>query len=230
MNINTYLTPKSKPFYNHVIGIVEKLLECHQKIDLLKITQLECDIVIFGGFVRDLILHYFEYQNDENIEFIKPKDIDLWFHYNNPNGKFTHSMTSWTHYIKQIKKTIDNCSEYSVNKKLECYSFSDDISKYCVIAMEIDNIKIDMCTNINHFSETSFTTFKDLSDFTVNNLYIDTQGQLNKRVERDNFTLNECIEDIHNKKLHNIYVNPGSDYGLRFDQREKKMLEYNYNY
>jgi hypothetical protein len=99
--------------------------------------------------------------------------------------------------------------------------------------MEIDEINFDMCTNINNFSEKAYTTFKNLSDFTVNNLYIDINGQLNKRIDCSNYTLDDCIEDIKNKKLHNIYIVPNEEeYSMInfFDKREKKMLEYGYVY
>ena len=238
MNINNFLTPKSKPFYDHIIGIIQKLNEYQQKVELWKLPDnLQCNIVIFGGFIRDLIRHYFEYQNNEDVEFIKPKDIDTWFHYKSPMDdeyhKFSHSMTSWIRYLRALNEIMRYNSEYDVNHYLSGYSFSVDITKYCVCTMEIDEINFDMCTDINNYSGKAFTTFKNLSDFTVNNLYIDINGQLNKRDDCSDYTLDICIDDIKNKKLHNIYIVPNEEeYSMInfFDKREKKMLEYGYVY
>ena len=235
MDITNFLTPKSKPFYDLVISIVEKLEEYQQKVDLWKIPDgLECNIVIFGGFIRDLILHYFEYQKDDNSEFNKPKDIDLWFHYKSPYDtqyhKFSHSMTSWERYLSALKKIMRHHSEYDVEDSLTGFIHSYEITDYCVLTMTIDNIRFDMCANINKYSGESFTTFKDLSDFTVNNLFIDTKGMMKKRINYANYTLDDCIDDIKHKKLHNIFIDPGNEYGVRFDAREKKMLSYGYTY
>jgi DNA-binding FrmR family transcriptional regulator len=94
-----------------------------------------------------------------------------------------------------------------------------------------------MCTEINNFS-----TFETLSDFSVNNLYIDIKGEIKKRVDCD-YTIDDIIEQIKNKKLINI-VNktfvethldehidfPGA-YENRFkENREKKMIEYGFSY
>ena len=233
MNINNFLTPKSKPFYDHIISIIEKLNEYQKNAELPHRNGAECDIVIFGGFIRDLILHYFEYQKNQDIEFIKPKDIDTWFHYisihDNEYRKFSHSMTSWQRYLSTIKKMIHEFSEYDIKNQMG-YTISYDLSNYCVYTMEIDGINFDMCANINNYSGNAFTTFKNLSDFTVNNLYIDTKGQLKKRIDCPDYTIDDCIEDIKNKKLHNIYVDLGKEYGVCFDKRKKKMLDYGYTY
>ena len=65
-SIINYLTPKSSPYYEKVQMVVSKLADI-----------MEHPIVIYGGMVRDIITHYYEYQRDNSVEFIEPNDVDL---------------------------------------------------------------------------------------------------------------------------------------------------------
>jgi hypothetical protein len=108
VNIATYLTPESQPFFEHVMAIVKKMEEYYEKIDTHKNpTGTVCNIYIFGGFIRDLITHYFKYQQDNTTKFVEFKDIDLWFYYpDKKNYGYKNSMTTWNWATNSLFKIM----------------------------------------------------------------------------------------------------------------------------
>jgi len=60
-----FLTPKSSPYYERVQSIVNKMA-----------NTIEYPIMIYGGMVRDMITHYYEYNFDNwnrGIQFLNQK-------------------------------------------------------------------------------------------------------------------------------------------------------------
>ena len=213
-NVQTFLTEQTRPFYERVINIVK---------DLEEITHTK--VVIFGGFIRNIIECYF----NPSIVF-KINDVDIWF----LNG---HSLTTWERSVTHIYNQINICHNSS-KKDFHHYGISEHRIDYGVIKMTIDDIKFDMCTRIN-----GFTTFDTLTDFVCNNLYIDINGNINIRVKCE-YPINDIIEQIKNKKLIAMldkefietecltYWNPNDKqfYEDKWKYREDKMLSYGYNY
>ncbi len=148
-----YLTPKSKPYFDKISAIVKNISNV-----------LKSDIFIFGGCVRDLIQHYFEYITDNEVEFIEPKDVDIWV-------SDDHSMRSWDIAMKNLYKRKDEIapeSNFTFMGGAGGGTPFSDREVYSLVKIIIDNINFDMTTNVNDWS-----VYNDLSDFTVNNLSID---------------------------------------------------------
>ncbi len=171
-----YLTPKSKPYFDKVNAIVKN-------ISLI----LQHDIFIFGGFVRDLILHYFEYTVNNNVEFIEPKDVDIWV-------SCDHSMRSWNFAMRNLYKKKDEINFTFMGGAGGGTPFSDR-EVYSLVKIIIDNINFDMTTDINDWS-----CYNDLCDFTVNNLSIDMNYNITQRTKTE-YTLDDIIIHIKDKQL-----------------------------
>ena len=174
-----YLTPKSKPYFDKITSIV---------INISKI--LESEIFIYGGFVRDLIQHYFEYNVNNEIEFIKPNDVDIWV-----SQKYSHkySLRSWDYTIRNLYNRKDELNITFMGGGSGS-AFSDR-EVYSLVKIVIDNITFDMTTDINFWS-----VYNDLSDFTVNNLSIDMNHNITQRTETK-YTIDEIITHIKDKSI-----------------------------
>ena len=226
-NIKQYLTPKSQIYYTKVMAIID-----HLKTIAFFDNSHKVEINIFGGFIREIISHYFHQDKD----FVPSADVDIWFTYYNSNyRKLAYSQNNW-HYlsiqiIKDLKKTYDVS-----NSIISIESVPRET--YGVCHVNIDGIKFDFNTDINGES-----AYRTISDFTVNNLTIDTDGNILKRVsETCDFNVSEIISQIKEKKLINIvnpkpikrYINCGFSNEevekIKFEKREAKMLSYGYTY
>ncbi len=92
----------------------------------------------------------------------------------------------------------------------------------------------DFCTKINNENR-----FDVLCDYTVNNLYIKTNGKIFLRINT-NFTINEILDHIRDKKLVPIIndniINSYIEYDRNnyyyhdlIEKRKNKMIGYGYN-
>lgn len=87
-----FLTPKSSPYYERVQSIVNKMA-----------NTIEYPIMIYGGMVRDMITHYYEYNFDNNVEFTEPNDVDLHIMHPSEYKKFRcFSMNSYNYIMKKL--------------------------------------------------------------------------------------------------------------------------------
>jgi hypothetical protein len=226
INISTFLTENSTSYYRKVIDIINSLSQS---------TSIYYDgkcpnIYIFGGFIRNLIEHY--YLNDTY--FSTPNDIDIWFDYSDISYRRTHSYTSWSKELTIMLENIKN--KYNLIEFVQPKIYGIHLT-YGLSTIKIDDITFDLCTKVNHFS-----TFNTLCDFTCNNLYIDLNGNLHKKIDCL-YTIQDSIEHIKNKKLINIInqdiinklAKKDEDennelYNEYMKRRETKMLTMNYSY
>ena len=184
-NIKDFLTPKSEKYYTEVLNIVRELEEKS------KINDKNTYISIYGGFIRNIILHYFEYQQNNEVNFTPSKDVDIWFHHNK------NTWISFNTFLRRMNTIIDSMKEF--NFVCDKQNIVDkNIINYRIQKYIINDIHFDVCSNINNFS-----TFDTLSDFSVNNIFIDINGVLNKRVNCI-YSLEQCINHIQNREIHVI--------------------------
>ena len=228
LNINSFLTNSdAKAFYEKVLSITR---------DIEEITKGR--VLIFGGLLRRIIETHF----NPDLKFETP-DVDIWINRIFPEDsfydvyrEFGYSHTSWDRERKLIFTEI--AKKHKTDENYLVYPEFGYRINYGVCTMVIDDIKFDMCTNIN-----LFTTFTKLSDYSCNNLYTDTvTGTLAMRVKTQ-YDINDCIEHIRNKKLYEIYdedfitnelinycPNHASYYDEKKKYRKEKMLSYGYSY
>jgi hypothetical protein len=197
-NIRQFIKTDKHEYYNKVVKII---------LALEHITNTT--IVVFGGFVRDII-------NDTY-----PRDVDIWFRYR-------RTITNEIFRAKFIEMITKLKSEFKVICDLEqvgedgCYS------------VVIDSITFDFCCNT--FNNRSFN---ELADFSVNNLYIQNDGQLNVRVPCE-YTVEHTINHIRQYKLCYIineevvhtqsYWNGNTElYWRNVERKLEKMTSYGYN-
>ncbi len=230
-NIKQYLTPKSEIYYNKVISIIEYLKTIAFFDNNSQINNYKVEINIFGGFIRDIISHYFYPDED----FIPSADVDMWFTYYCNDKILSYSQNMWNSLF--IKIINDLKMKYNVSKAITTYE-SVPRETYGVCKATIDNIQFDFNTDINGSS-----SYKTISDFTVNNLSIDMNGNILKRVnECCDFNVDDIIIHIKQKKLINIvnpkiiekYIEQGLStkeiQELLINRREQKMKKYGYKY
>jgi len=210
VNIKDFLTEETEKIYNEVIDIV-KFLESVTKIN----------INIFGGFIRDIICHYYN-----PTEEFKYSDIDIWL----MHGRI--SLNSWKYRVENIVEKIKE--KYSKIEEFGtyCYTFSAR-DNYGLLKIIINDIKFDISTNINYDS-----LFNNLCDFSVNNLYINSDGEIFTRTETK-YNVNETIVHVKEKKIYDIlnkdilekkYINCDTElysedyYNIRLKQRKIKLI------
>ncbi len=229
-NIKQYLTVKSDIYYNKVMSIIEHL-KTIAIFDNNKKNDTKVEINIFGGFVREIILHYFHPDED----FVPSADVDIWFTYYYKDKKITYGRTIWNSLFFKI------INDLKIN-----HNVSDEIATLDMLPREsygvchaiINDVKFDFNTDINGSS-----SYKTISDFTVNNLAIDMNGNLVKRVDECcDFNVSDIITHIKEKKLITM-VNPkmikeyeknwGSTKEIQerlITKREQKMTKHGYTY
>ena len=228
LNINSFLTNSdAKEFYEKVLSITH---------DIEEITKGR--VLIFGGLLRRIIETHF----NPDLKFETP-DVDIWINRIFPEDpfydvyrEFGHSHTSWDRERRRIFTEISK--KHTTDKDFIVYPQFGHRINYGVCTMTIDDIKFDMCTNIN-----LFTTFTKLSDYSCNNLYTDTiTGNLAMRVKTQ-YNIDDCIKHIRDKKLYEIYdedfitnhlINYYPKHASYYDEKKKyrkeKMLSYGYSY
>ena len=161
--------------YNKIINI------CKTIEQLLTTDRVMAKVYIFGGFVRDTIHKYFVNPtivvDNENINMFN--DIDIWvFFVPTYDCKLCLSPNKWN---KIIVSMVNHMEMFNVQFMEKSYSerlgfVKNNVINYPCVKLMIDGIKFDLCTNLY-----SYDTFKTMSDFTVNNLYIDLDGNIYSR-------------------------------------------------
>ena len=215
-----FLTPKSSPYYEKVQMIVSKLADI-----------MEYPIIIYGGMVRDLITHYYEYNFDNSVEFIEPNDVDL--HIMCPSKYKILNYFSMNHYNYLIKKLWDN---KMVHKDITDY-VNIYRENYSLVKFVIDDIKFDISADINHWC-----IYDDITDYSVNCLNVDRNNMIG--VRGINMDVDMILTHIKNKELHHVldrkklqrYIDYyGKDestiqhYESKIVERQQKMLGKGFN-
>lgn len=263
-NIATFLTPSSKPYYDKVISIITKLETAINGIKKTHIVQSEydnvgkewpdckskeypftiysqpigtpeyrnADIYIFGGFLRNIMEHYY----NQSAEFTITNDVDIFIRFDGYYVR-TPSQTSWYEDFIPFFMTAFG-DEHTVSHPAVKHSRHRDYD-YCLTRLVIDGIKFDITSHINDFHP-KCPRFDELSDYTVNNLMTDTNGNLQTRVKIDDYDFPICLGDIQAKRL--VFINnskvfkkligsyPDTDtiYQQYMEDRKQKMLGYGY--
>ena len=224
-SIQQFITADSKPHYDKIMKIINGIrnIKFYEKSGV--------KVCVFGGTVRNFIQHYITGE-----PFVEPKDLDIWLDFSEIYGR-THSFNSWRHCGKYLLQEITKNSDFVVSDKhFICAEFGPR-ETYSVQKININGIDIDICTDINYSS-----MFKKLSDYTVNNLYFDHNGQLFTRYECE-YTIKDNIQHIKEKKLVPIFnkeeiekndVDGYYNYknytiSIMIDKRHTKMIEYGYH-
>jgi hypothetical protein len=218
-SIINYLTPKSAYYYERIRMIVDKLA-----------SLFEYNVVIYGGMVRDIISHYYEYQRDNSIEFIEPKDVDL--HINmKPSSHWNYF--SMNHYNYLMKKLWDN-KIVELDKTDYRTIYQDN---YTLVKFVIDGIQFDISANVNQWC-----IYDDITDYSVNCLNINSDNIIG--VRGIDMEVEIILHHIENKELHNVldrtklkryldyYNNDVSViqyYEDKIIERNSKMLNKGYN-
>lgn len=204
-----FLTPKSSPYYERVQSIVNKLA-----------TTLEYPIMIYGGMVRDMITHYYEYQLDNIVEFTEPNDVDL--HIMHPSEYKNFRCFSMNSYNYIMKKLWDNkMVEKDMTDYVNIYR-----ENYSLVKFVIDGIKFDISADINHWS-----IYDDITDYSVNCLTIDKDNMIG--VRGIGMEVDRILIHIKNKELHNVldreklqrYIDYYGKYESTIQHYENKIAE-----
>jgi hypothetical protein len=203
MSIESFLAPELAEYYYQVIRIV-KILE--------KVS--DAKVVIYGGFIRAIIA-------GEG----RPRDVDLWFTYDWPTASVS-TPGIWRRRIQQMIMRLKfeypdltvNIVNLSTGAEVGTVSNPVDMrgdDKYEIATININGIDFDFCCNTS-----DRLSFDELTDFSVNNLYMGADRILKTRVKTD-FTVNDIIGHIQNRKL----------IGSTFKQEKiAKMIGYGYAY
>ena len=179
-SIINYLTPKSSLYYEKVQSIVNKLADI-----------MEYPIVIYGGMVRDMISHYYDYQRDISVEFTEPNDVDL--HITCPSEYKYLNHFSMNHYNYLMKKLWDNkMVEKDMTDYVNIYR-----ENYSLVKFVIDDIKFDMSADINHWC-----IYDDITDYSVNCLNVDRNNMIG--VRSIDMEVPIILTHIEKKELHNV--------------------------
>jgi len=219
-SIQQFITADSKPHFDKIMKIINGIR------DIKFYEKSGVKVCVFGGTVRNFIQHYITGE-----PFVEPKDLDIWLDYSDIYWR-GHSFTSWYFNVDTLLHQIAKNPEFTISKKHMVYPQFGMRETYGVHKINIDNIDIDICVDINKFS-----MFKTLSDYTVNNLYFDHTGQLFSRYECV-YKINDSVEHIKDKKLVPIFkTNTSKDRGYHdnesitdmIERRHTKMVEYGYH-
>jgi hypothetical protein len=226
VNIKQFLTPKSEIYYTKVMNIIEDMTrkELYQSVFISE----ELNIYIYGGFIREIISHYFHPED----EFIPSTDVDLWFSFYDSNKEeYSYPYSIWVHRCGKLIKSLGETHDIS---KADTSNKIKTDETYSIYNINIDEIDFDFNVKTSFYS-----SYKTISDFTVNSLTMDTNGNIFKRLpEYCDFDINEIITHIKERKLIKM-INPDAikvGYTTeqiqteRFIKREQKMINYGYTY
>ena len=270
IDIATYLTPASRAYYDKVLAIITHLETAINSVkaehqpgatsekagdedwpDYI-ISQAKypfaiysretndnhnnADIYIFGGFLRNIMEHH----HSSAREFTPPKDVDIFIRFDELHVPTPSQTTWWQRFVPFFISTLSQ--KYKVCKlpaKHNSYSDYD----YCLTSLIVDDIKFDITSHINDFHG-KCPRFEELTDYTVNNLMLDTSGKLQTRVKLDDYDLAISLEHIRIRQL--VFINNEKVYkwliGMYNDEeckaaydeymsaRKTKMLSYGYTF
>lgn len=169
-----YLTPKSSSYYERIRTEVSRISKT-----------IGFPIVIYGGMVRDMIIHYYEYQNNNMIDFIEPNDVDLHIMSSSKDHIF-----SMNHYNYMMKILWDN----KMIEKDETDYITIYKENYSLVKFVINGIKFDISANINNWC-----IYNDIADYSINCLTIIDNILGVRAIDMD---VNEIITHIEKKELH----------------------------
>lgn len=194
-NIKNFLNTKESLIYHNKVQNILKLIQ--------SIT--DCDILVFGGYLRTILENY------HDNKFKKPNDIDIWlikkkglsFSYNYFYKFINNIFNTEFKKNKEYYKKKYNISDIFIEKyPRSTLGFYDGPIEYGSFKIKIDGILFDITTSIN--SSNYLTSFKKICDYSINNLYYDSSGTIYTRCESI-YNVNNIIEHIKDKILYNIY-------------------------
>lgn len=177
-------------------------------------------MIIFGGFVRDII-------QGIPANKLKEKDVDVLVE---EISNISHERLAYiVRYLKEyltMYKSVDVDWDHNV--------FFEDISHYGLVKLKIDGIRFDLSFDVNCHGR-----FDRMHDFACNSLFFDIpDGILATRYRP--LSVKECIDDIRNLRLrdmskcteyaYNGYSEKSLDiYRQQMIKRKRKMLSYGYS-
>lgn len=174
-------------FQNVVLEEAEQkeMQHCTQRVQQqLKVFE-QCNIRIFGGFVRDLIAGV-------PLEKLKTKDVDVFI------SDTEHIESLFSYKAADLVK-LKTSSIFSSFRSVKRDRVNHMIQSYVTFRYEIDEVKYDLC-----FRENA-DRFKTMHDFTCNNLYFDiSDGFLHTRLPE--LGVPTAISDILHRRLRNMTV------------------------
>lgn len=212
-NINHFFNAQTSPLFYKI----QRILYNFQLTEFDGITP---DVYIYGGFVRDMIQHY--YNPTEKFNF---NNINIWLNC----APYRHGYDSLYEFCDFTFQQLQD--DHDIIIKDVTYSNYDITEQFNLVSFTIDSIKFNLCSDIN------MPNFHNLCDFTVNNLFMDIYGNLFKRAKCE-FSIDEIIKHIKNKMLVKImneeYLNQLNGY-YKFqnededdgEQYEIKSINYN---
>ena len=247
-SINIFLTPYSRPYYEKVITILQMLQDAlnsqtgiykdHKDIDQMDYPFVvyeeesranKVEILIFGGFLRNLLEHYYSGETENH----PPKDVDIFIKFNQELVRIP-SQTTWIRNIVPfIKESL--AGKFEISNTCILITRKHD-HEYCAAKMVIDGIHFDISSHINDWDISP--RFDKLTDYTVNNLVCSLDSILQTRVKIDEYDLTKTLDHIRHKKLISILNESTLGWLYRnFDavtveeylkERLAKMLAYGY--
>lgn len=187
-NIQDYLTPKSRPHFEYVNKLLKQMLAAGD-------LRNNKSAAVFGGYVLNLIEHAFAYRaNPKSTTYTPPKDIDVWLKYDSSQGSTEFSKTRMQRLFQQ--NIIPYLEEAG-------HTTSWNTHQEHQLSYSVHNLVVDGEFQFD-FSGNAYgsSSFSNLGDFTVNNLFYDVYtGNLSMRIATE-YTLRDIISDhIRNRKL-----------------------------
>jgi hypothetical protein len=190
-NISQFFTAQTSPLFYKIQRIL-------YKFQFTEFDRITPDVYIYGGFVRDMIQHY--YNPTEQFNF---NNVNVWL----DCSPYRHNFESVYDFFDSIFQQLQEDEDIIIEDMT--YSYYDISEKFNLANMTIDSIKFNFSTDISR------PNFDNLCDFTVNNLFMDIHGNMYKRSKCE-YSVNQIIQDIKHKKLVKIfneeYFNQINDY------------------
>ena len=197
-------TQKQYDMYEYGLDILDNIIKIIKNIYGEKIQ----GGYIFGGFVRDLLL--------DN----KFNNIDIMI---NNSPLYDYKIIS--NIVENIRNNIQVFdSDYmymNVNTRFE----------YIKIGLYMMHNNITSYINIYINSKSDSEEYFDLHDYTINNLKIDLNGNIDRRLKLLRYNLYDCLDHINKKILvHDADYIGYNKLIVNNKYRENKMLSYGFNY
>jgi hypothetical protein len=158
-SITTFLTPESEPIFYKVLDIVQKL------------ESNGIQFVVFGGFIRDIIKHY--YESDKPFVF---NDINVWV---------LHQYYSKNDFKKTIYRYVSKIDSNAIQ-------ILNNETTLTSIKININGIIFDFCTNSTIMLRHNHDIF---IDFTINNLAMNSDCSLTSRIKTE-YSIDDIIQHI----------------------------------
>jgi len=227
-NIQDYLTPKSRPYFEYINKLLIRILTAGN-------IKLNKSAAVFGGYVLNLVEHAFAYRADPHgATYTPPKDMDVWLCYDSSQGPTEFSKTKMQNlFERNIIPYLKESGHTTTWETLQKHRLN-----YGVHNLVVDGeYRFDFNGNVYGSS-----SFGDLGDFTVNTLFYDVHtGKMSMRIASE-YTLRDIISDhIRNRKLVPMLrcdrlqriIRTEVDYDWYFSKmqdRERKTLAKGYKY